>query len=68
MKVNDVAYYTGACAKALHAEECRQCSSKAVQEEQERIRKILLDKHEAIKHNHNYYHCLAVELFGDRPV
>ena len=40
MNVNDAAYYTGAKAKVLHEEECRQCTSKAVAEERERCAKI----------------------------
>ena len=67
MKVNDAAYYTGAKAKVLHEEECRQCTSKAVEEERERIRAYLLKKHEEAHGIHNYYLCLAVELFGDKP-
>jgi hypothetical protein len=41
MNVNDAAYYTGAKAKVLHDEECRQCTSKAVEEERERCIEIV---------------------------
>ena len=37
-------------------------------EERERIRTAIMAQHAAAKGQHNLYHCLAVELFGDAAI
>lgn len=39
-----------------------------VAKERERIRAAIMAKHEAANGQHNLYHCLAVELFGDEAI
>ena len=39
-----------------------------VAKERERIRAAIMEKHEAANGQHNLYHCLAVELFGDEAI
>lgn len=39
-----------------------------VAKERERLRAMLMSKHEAAKGQHNLYHCLAVELFGEAAI
>ena len=37
-------------------------------EERESLRAAIMAKHEAANGQHNLYHCLAVELFGDEAI
>ena len=39
-----------------------------VAKERERICAAIMAKHEAANGQHNLYHCLAVELFGDEAI
>lgn len=39
-----------------------------VAKERERIRTAIMAQHAAAKGQHNLYHCLAVELFGDAAI
>jgi len=39
-----------------------------VARERENLRAAIMAKHEAANGQHNLYHCLAVELFGDEAI
>lgn len=39
-----------------------------VAKERENLRAAIMAKHEAANGQHNLYHCLAVELFGDEAI
>ena len=46
----------------------RDYAAAEVAKERERIRAAIMAKHEAANGQHNLYHCLAVELFGDEAI
>lgn len=47
----------------MEAERLR-CYELGVAQERERIKANLLERHAQSAHSHNYYACMAVELFG----
>ena len=57
-------------ADQLHARDAqwRAIVAAEVAKERERIRTAIMAQHAAAKGQHNLYHCLAVELFGDEAI
>lgn len=62
-----VAIYTADQLRARDAQ-WRAIVAAEVAKELERIRTAIMAKHEAANGQHNLYHCLAVELFGDEAI
>jgi hypothetical protein len=60
----------GHTADQLHARDAqwRAIVAAEVAKERERIRTAIMAQHAAAKGQHNLYHCLAVELFGDAAI
>jgi hypothetical protein len=55
-------------ADCYSADQVRAIVAAEVAKERERICAAIMAKHEAANGQHNLYHCLAVELFGDEAI
>lgn len=66
--VQDEWEYGGLGPETIYGEFAVEVARRAVSAERERIKAALMDMHDKTSGRHNYFHCAAVEFFGNGDV